>query len=256
MSEVLGVNKRSDISTFGRSAALKALELDSSLSEAHLGIAGIRWFEDWDWVGADQAFKRAFELNPASTDTCACYIAFLTSTGRTAEAIELAQKAIDRDPLSDILEGTYSFALYLARQYPEAVTHYQRAVQLNPGGLIGSTDIPLAYQHLGRLEEAKSVLDRPEFRTSPQMARVYALMGRKEEAQKLLAGMPAEAADSFGVSLAYFALGDKDRGFQWLTRAVDQKQLFASRITVEPALDDVRSDPRLKKLVQQVNIPW
>lgn len=255
LGEAVGVSKREDVEKYGRSAAVKALELDPNLSEAHLAIAGIKWLEDWDWAGAEQSFKRAFELNPGSVETCSCYIAFLGMIGRVEDAVRLAEASIARDPLSENVEGSYGQALYLGRRYDQGLAHFQRSATLNPQTLFFKPYLARTYQQMGKPLDALAVLDRAEFRNSPPLALAYAALGRRVDAMKILAGFPKDAPDPYGISLAYFSLGNKDLGFEWLTRAFDQRQLFLSMAKFDPALDSVRSDSRLQALVARLKLP-
>jgi len=255
LGEAFGVSKRREVEKFGRSAALKALDLDPNLSEAHLAIAGIKWFEDWDWAGAEQSFKRAFELNPGSVETCSCYIGFLGTTGRFAEAEALAQASTARDPLSENVEGSYGEALYLARKYQEALVHFQQSATLNPQDVFFKPLLAETYIQMGKPQETLAVLDRPQLRSSPALALAYAALGRRADAMKILASFPKDAPDPYGISLVYFALGNKDAGFEWLTRAFEQRQLFVNMAKFDPALDSVRSDSRLQALVVRLKLP-
>jgi serine/threonine protein kinase/Flp pilus assembly protein TadD len=255
LGEAFGVGKRSDVEKFGRSAALKALELDPNLSEAHLAIAGIKWFEDWDWAGAEQSFKRAFELNPGSIDTCICYVDYLASMGRVVDAIALAQASTARDPLSESVEGAYGDALFFARRYEEAAVHYQRSAALNPQNLSYKPSLAATYIKLGRPREALAALDHPEFRSTPTLAFAYAAAGRRDEAMKILASFPKDAPDPYGISAAYFELGNKDAGFEWLTKAFDQREVMVNAAKFDPAFDSVRNDLRLQALVARLKLP-
>jgi tetratricopeptide (TPR) repeat protein len=114
-----------------------------------------------------------------------------------------------------------------------------------------------AYEAMGRPQEALAVFDRPEFRESPQIAEVYARLGRREDALRVLNGLVKRggALDLQVMARAYFALGDKERGFEWLTKAFDQRSGFISIANVNPAFDGIRDDPRFKALVARLKLP-
>jgi len=253
IGEASGVATRTDVERFGRSAALRALELDPNLSEAHLALAGVKWFEDWDWAGAEQSFKQAFELNPGSMETCSCYVALLTALGRFGEAVALAKASLARDPLSDSIEGTYAQALYGAHRYEEALVHFQRAITLNPKVVWFRPILAQTYVHLGKPKEALDAVAGPDFDSSPARALVLATLGRRADALKIVTDFPTDGPDPYGVSLVYFALQDKERGFEWLTRAFDRRQVWMPR--VDPALDSVRADPRFRALLARLKLP-
>jgi tetratricopeptide (TPR) repeat protein len=253
LGEASGVATRAEVEKFGRSAALKGLELEPDLSEAHLAVAGVKWFEDWDWAGAEQSFKRAFELNPGSMETCSCYIAMLTYLGRFDEAIALAKSSLAQDPLSDSIEGTYGQALYFARRYEEALVHFQRALTFNSKVVWFRPILARTYVELHEPQEALDSLAGADFASSPARALVLAAVGRRAEALRLATRFSNEAPDPYTISLVYFALQDKDRGFEWLTRAFDRRQVGFAR--VDPAFDSVRSDPRLQALLARLKFP-
>jgi len=110
---------------------------------------------------------------------------------------------------------------------------------------------------LGQYPEALAALDRPEYRDSTLVARIYALQGRRDDAMKLLGAILKDRRYVYRIEIApvYFALGDKDRAFEWLTQAVDEQEFPVRYLKVEPGYDDVRSDPRFKRLVARLNIP-
>jgi serine/threonine-protein kinase len=238
-----------------RSAAIKALELDPNLAEAHAAVAGVKWLEGWDWTGADQEFRRARELNPNSMGICNCYTIFLSMTGRSSEALALGSSSLPLDPLSANAHSVYGRALYAARKYEEAVPELQRALELNPQLRPAAVHLAKAYEQTGKLQDALGVVDRPEFRPSADLGLVYALMGRRAEALKMLASLTTAGADPYGISLVYFALQDKELGFRWLTRAFDERQAFVSFAKYDPAFDGVRADPRFQALVARLKLP-
>jgi tetratricopeptide (TPR) repeat protein len=148
--------------------------------------------------------------------------------------------------------------LFWARKYEDAVPRLKRAIELEPGRSIGAmTTLAGAYQMLGRPQEALAIFDRPEFRDDPHRAEVYAQLGRREDALRVLNGLVTrrKRVDPQVMAIAYFALGDTDSGFEWLTKAFDQRSGFISAANINPAFDGVRSDPRFKALVARLKLP-
>ena len=236
-----------------RAAAAKAIALDPNLSEAHAAMALIN-LADWDWAGAEQEARRAIALDP---DVYSSLVTLLNITGRHAEAIALSEHAVRLNPLSAEAHRGYGNVLFWARKYEDAVSRQKRALELEPRHSGAMSILGAAYEMLGRPQEALAVYDRPEFRESPQIARVYAQLGRRDEALRVLNGLVKRrgALDLASMAIAYFALGDKDRGFEWLTRAFDQRSGFISIANVNPGFDGVRDDPRFKALVARLKLP-
>jgi tetratricopeptide (TPR) repeat protein len=235
-----------------RAAAAKAIELDPNLSDAHAAMALIK-VEDWEWAGAEREARRAIALNPDIDSPLAIV---LHLTGRHAEAIALGERAIKLNPLSPQAHALYGNTLFWARKYEDAVPRLKRAIELEPRSRAVLT-LGGAYQMLGRPQEALAVIDRPEFRETPYIAEAYARLGRREDALRVLNGLVTRVGrfDWQVMARAYFALGDKDRGFEWLTKAFDQRAGYISAVNINPGFDDVRDDPRFKALVARLNLP-
>ena len=133
----------------------------------------------------------------------------------------------------------------------------KRALELEPRHVGAMSILGAAYEALGRPQETLAVFDRPEFRESPHIAEVYARLGRRDEALRVLNGLAKRGRplDLQAMAIAYFAVGDKDRGFEWLTKAFDQRSGFVSAANVNPGFDGVRDDPRFKALVARLKLP-
>ena len=213
------------------------------------------WFEDWDWAAADKEFRRALELNANSLEACGCYTAFLATTGRFPEAFAMAERSVRIDPFSSEARALHGIALYLARRYEEAVSFAQSAADLNPQNYDAYLTLEWAYEATGKPKDALSAVDRDLFRDTAPLAWAYALLGQRSEALSVLGRVVKSDSDPQGIAQVYFALGDRDNGFKWLTRAFDERQNFLSALKFDPAFDNVRDDPRLRALVARLKLP-
>ena len=242
-----------------RAAAFKAIELDPDLAEAHAALAQVLVFYDWAWVTAEQQFRRAIDQDPNSVYAHMYYASLLEGLGRFSEAIPEVQRALTLDPLSTGVESEYGRILFRARQYEDAIRHLQRALELdsqNSGAYMRLADV---YEQTGRVTEALQLMDHVsgmESARSAAFARLYGLLGRRADALTILsriAGPEQDPRGAQGIALAYFALGDRDRGFQWLTRAFDQRQMVVY-VPIDPRYDDVRDDPRFAALARRLGL--
>jgi serine/threonine-protein kinase len=251
----VGVSDPQKTRAEARRLAEKALQLDPDLAEAHMAIAGVEWLADWDWAKAERSFKRALELDPESLETCACYVAFLQTTGRWNEAIELAQQSAHRDPLSPLNHRVLARSLGAAGRWDEAKQHIDRALELGSGIGAAYGRLSEAYWQVGKREEALRLLDRAEFRSSPLLAYAYATTNHTAEAREMLPSLTKSSLDFQTIALVYFALGERDLGFKWLERAFAERQPFVSYARWDRRFDSVRSDRRFKVLIDQLHLP-
>jgi TolB-like protein/DNA-binding winged helix-turn-helix (wHTH) protein/Flp pilus assembly protein TadD len=246
-----------------RQAALRALELDSKSADAHAVIAYVAAFHDWDWATAEAEYRRAIGLNPNSVYAHLYFGVSLEALGRFSEAIQEEQRAIALDPVSSVVESEYARVLFRARKFDESIRHFQRAIELDPQNTGARTRLADVYEQTGKFQEAvvlsEGVLRLPDgtLRKMPDLARAYALAGRRADALDVLThlGGPGASPRWFQViALTYFALGDRDRGFQWLTKAFDERQTI-HYVKVDPRFDSVRDDPRFDALVRRLGLP-
>jgi TolB-like protein/DNA-binding winged helix-turn-helix (wHTH) protein/Tfp pilus assembly protein PilF len=245
-----------------RTAALKALELDPNLSEAHSALSEVFFGYDWNWSGAEIEHHRALDLDPNNLDARVRYASFLMALSRHPEAIAQIERAAALDPLSSGVQSTFGRVLFRARKYEEAVPHFLRAIELDTQNYGAYTRLAEVYEQTGKLQEALALVEQSlrirgaDLTKSAALGRIYALVGRRSDALKVIAQVTKPGSQPTGqdVALAYFALGDNDRGFQWLTRAFDQRELIVY-VMADPRFDSVRSDPRFQNLVSRMGMP-
>jgi eukaryotic-like serine/threonine-protein kinase len=237
-----------------RTAAAKAIELDANLAEVHVAMAVIK-FSDWDWAGAEHEARRAIGLGP---EVSILLPNLLILTGRhNVEAIAAIEHAVRIDPMSSQAQYTHGVVLYLARRYEDALAPLKRAIELEPRNYPAVVALGAVYVALDQPQKALAVYDRAEFRESPYIAWTYALLGRRDDALRVLNGVVkrGEASDPEALAVAYFAMKDKERGFEWLAKAFDQRSGFVPYANVQPAFEGVRDDPRFKALVARLKLP-
>jgi len=254
-----------DAYPLARTAALKALALNDELSEAHNSMAAINADYYWDWVEADRHFRRAVDLNPSYESALSFYSFNLACMGRIEEALALARRAQRLDPVSAGAQMNVGMILYFARRYDDAVVAIKETLDLDP-------DFGPAYVTLGRIYLAKGMPDRAVAELErarglmghrPDVLTPYAYAlaraGRQREARTMLDGLreistPRPPAP-VRVALVHIALGETDRAFDWLEKAIEARDWQMVLLNVEPAFDPLRSDQRFAALVERVGLP-
>jgi tetratricopeptide (TPR) repeat protein len=249
-------NSFKQLESRSRTAALKAIELDEQLAEAHVSLAKIKLIYDLEWTTSEQEFKRALELNHGSVDAHIYYGLLLSSLARHDEAIQQGQIAGELDPLSSGASVLGRF-LYRARRYPEAVPYLQRGIELEPRNARAYYRLGDTYAKLGRYDEAIATYGKigelapaSGYREAG-IAYVYALMHRQSEARQMISGLKAEP---MAIARVYSALGDKDEAFRILEKAIEDR-LIGFYLKEDPPFENLYSDPRWKELLRRMNYP-
>jgi len=247
-----------------KAAAMRALELDPDLAEAHTSLAFGLLYYDWNWPGARREFQRALELQPGYATARQWYAEQLVSLGRFEEALCEAVKASELDPLSPVIASAHGDIHYYRREFGQAIVEYRRALDLAPGFFLGGMNVARAQEQLGLHEEAiegfRVALARvgsdPEESTA--VAHAYAVAGQRASAERVLGRVLQKAQTSlvspYAIASVYAGLGDKDAAFHWLDQALAERDRMLAQLLVHPRLDPLRGDPRFDRLLQAVGL--
>jgi serine/threonine-protein kinase len=248
-------------------AALKALQLDDTLAEAHVAL-GAHKFYSFDWAGAEKEIKRGLELDPNSSQANGTYSIYLRVVGRVNEGLPYAIRARELDSMPD--RGEAAFDYYIARQYDKAIELYRKNLEQKPDNahahiLLGEAYVAKGMPAEGVAEMQKGVaLDVTLGKTPerwdryPLLAYALAAAGRRDEALKILDEQQRLAkqryVSPYNFAIIYTGLGDKDRAFEWLTKCVEQRTLIIFHLKSRPLFDPLRSDPRYAELLRKMNL--
>ena len=255
----------SDSHPLGRDAALKALRLNESLGEAHNSLAAILADYYWEWTEAERHFKRAIDLEPNYVTALHFYSFYLAYTGRSAEALPIAQRAISLDPLSLRAQVNLGVVWNMARRYDDAVSQFERTLDLDSGYAMTHAMLGLTYAYKSMPERAVAelVLARKAGGDRPDLIALhgYALAraGYTGEALATIdelhrVSKPRDPSP-FQMAVVYVGLGDKNRAFEWLHRAVDARAWELPMLKADPFFDPLRSDPRFAPLLDRLGLP-
>ena len=254
---------QSELMPKARSAALRALELDESLTEAHASLALIKENYEYDWPESEKEFRRAIQLDPQYATAHQWYAEFLSWQGRFDEAFSESEQARQLDPLSLIIATDHASMLYYSGQYDGAVKQCQAVLELDPTyDHARHLMIPFLVQQ-GRYDEAIDGISRWADReegswTWAWEAAVYSRSGHPEQARQALAKLeqvPVSRADRTAtLLLAYSGTGQKERVLNLLEKAYADRSNAVVQIKVEPMYDPIRSDPRFQDLLRRVGL--
>jgi TolB-like protein len=240
-------------------ALAKALELDPLMASAHYRIGFMRMLLDWDWAGAEQAYKEALAIEPNYASALSGLGLLSSALGRLDDAIDYQQRSLDVDPLRAASHHNLGFVHYLNRQFPLAEANFRDALEMSHGSYPrGHYYLALILLAQGRLEEAYAAIEQEtgeQFRLAGIAVVAHAL-GRTEESgaalRELTDTMPDRAAMLIAMAHAY--RGESDLAFTWLDRAYEQHDPLIPWITSSPLLDNLKSDSRFGEFAARVKL--
>jgi len=207
-----------------REAAQQALEIDNSLAEAHCALGQVKYIYDWDWPGAEVEFKRAISLNPNYAVVHKEYGEFLTKLGRFDEALQEMKKAQELDPLSLVILAIGGWPLHYSRQYDQAIEQNKKVLAMDQNFEPAQLYLAQAYLAKGMHEEALKYFKKlnDPYRIGISYAKMDKIAEARQVLESLIVRSKQEPQLCFSISILYFALGEYDRGFQWLEKACEQ----------------------------------
>ena len=239
-----------------KEAALKALALDNFLGEAHISLAGIHYYYDWDWPAAEKEFKQGIELSPRYPTGHQWYGGYLGDLGRFDEAIAESKKALELDPLSLIINMNLGDYLIVARRYDEAINQYKKAIEINPGFSLTYYGLGTAYLKKGMFKEAIEEFKKDNY---PLLVYAYEASGNRAEAMRIYEEwikIPGQQRiDPVIMAFVYFGAGKTDLMFNALEKAYQERHPRLLDFIKDPTIDGIRQDPRFKALLKKMNLP-
>ncbi|MCK4894371.1 MAG: tetratricopeptide repeat protein, partial [Calditrichia bacterium] len=248
-----------DIYERSRQAALKALELDENLAEAHLELALTQIYYDWDRTGAEQSYRRALELKPSLAYAHVHYGWFLQLKGEVDKAIAEMNRAQELDPLAPLYPAWLGYMYWWEGEFDKAITEAQKSLELNPDFPVGLFVLGNVYADKGMYEQAiaankKASMINPGRKWA--LGITYGKAGRSEEALAIAAELESRAGvkETWRLALIYAALGDKDKTFHWLDEAYKQRAPYIQWFIRDGNFDSLKDDPRYYDLAQRLNL--
>ena len=245
-----------------RAAALRAVELDDSVAEAHFALANILTWTDWDWPAAAREWERAMELGPADAVSIAGYSHYLTIVGRRDEAMRQIERAIELDPFNALIVTLYAADLYFARRYDEAVAQARKALAMQPDAPAALSALIPALHATNRHDEVIAVAMKLYSGWYPDVGKALeqAYAGRdyagawRRAAELEAARHGGEPGAALDIAQNYLFAGDTTHALDWLEKAYGDHEPSMAYIGCVPLWDSVRSDPRFQALLRRMNL--
>jgi Tfp pilus assembly protein PilF len=242
-----------------KAAAQRALTIDDTLAEAHTSLAAAYEYE-WDWKNAEAEYRRAIELNPNYATAQQWYGVFLSSHLRNEEAISRLRQSLELDPLSLIINTSMGRAFFAARQYDRAIEQLRKTLEIDPNFAEARFQLAMVYEQKRMYREAEAEFTRcVELFADPAirawLGRVYALEGRRQDAERILNEMNAVARQKYvspyPLATVYAALGDRDRAMELLDKVFEERSYYVVWLNVDPIWDGMRGDRRFADLLER-----
>ena len=240
---------------------MKTLELDESLAEAHTTLGFIKMSYDWDWQGAEKELRRAIELNPNYIFGYHILSHYLLLMGQNDESLEASKRALELAPLDMQMNNHLGFHYYLTREYDKAIEQYIKALEIDPNDPWAHSWLGRVYKEMGwyskaieEFKQALSLIGKNEAEILSNLGNVYAVSGNSEKALEIINELFEQSKQKYVPSKyiadVYVGLGAKDKAFEWLEKAFQERDIEPD----SPLLDPIREDPRFKSIIKRMGL--
>jgi len=247
-----------------KAAAGKALKIDPELAEAHASMAWVNFAYDWDWTAAEREFKRAIAINPNYASAHQWYAEYLLKLGRVNEALAELRRAREVDPLSLVIYFVFAKAYLDLGRYDEAMEQCENALGIDPDFGPIHFCIGLLQEDRGDYKKAVPAYQKAMKLTGGlslaggRLGYSYGILGEKNKAQRLLRELKKKRKEryvsSYFIALIHLGLGEIDRTFEWLEKALEERDFGLTNITSFPEFDKLCSDRRLTALLKNIGL--
>jgi len=263
MLVVYGVRQPKDGFPKAKEAAVKALEMDETLAEAHTSLAFTKFRWDRDRVEAEREFQLAIRYKPTYAPAHQWYSSYLVALERFDEAIAEAKRTQELEPLSFTASSHLGWILYLSGKNDEAIQVCSKILQLDPNSFPARRYLGLAYEQKGMYQKAIAEFQQGvKISGSPLMlallGHAYAASGKDAEARQVLAELrdlqDRRYVSPYTVAAIYTGLGDKDQAFKWLEKAFDERDVWLMNLKVDPVFSRLRTDKRFSDLLTRARL--
>ena len=246
-----------------KEAAAKALEIDENSAEAHTSMAFIKFRWDWDRTATERGFQTAIKSKPAYAPAHQWYSSYLVAVERFDEAIAEAKRTEELEPLSFVASSHLGWIYYLSGDNDKAIEQCRRILELDPSSFPARRYLGLAYEAKGMYAEAIAEFQKGvKLSGSPLMlallGHAYAVAGKKTEAQQVLNDLQQlqsqRYVSPYTVAAIYAGLGDQERSFEWLEKAVEGRDIWLMNLKVDPVFAKLRSERQFTDILARIRL--
>ncbi|HKW57829.1 MAG TPA: protein kinase [Candidatus Acidoferrum sp.] len=247
-----------------KTAAMQALEIDSTLPEAHTSLGVVKEHFEWDWPGSEKEFRRAIELNPNEANAHHWFGEYLTNMGKFDEGLRETRKAAEIDPLSRLINTTIGWQLYVTGENGQAVEQLHKVLDIDPKFAPARRLLESVYAQMGKQKEA--VAEREKMLSlaggselAASLEEDFAKSGYRGVLQSWVEGLTEVSkhghVPSYGIGEAYMRMGDKEKAIQWLQQSYEDHDTELVSLGVEPVFTPIRSDARVQDILKRMKLP-
>jgi DNA-binding winged helix-turn-helix (wHTH) protein/TolB-like protein len=263
MLVVYGIRQPKEGFPKAKEAAIKALEIDETLAEAHASLAFIKFRWDWDRAATEREFQEAIKLKPSYAPAHQWYSSFLVAVERFDEAVAEAKRTEELEPLSFVASSHLGWIYYLSGQNDKAIEQAKKILELDPTSFPARRYLGLAYEEKGMYAEAISEFQKGlKLSGSPLMlallGHAYAVSGKRAEAEQVLDDLQQlqsqRYVSPYTVAAIYVGLGDQDQAFKWLDTAAEERDLWLMNLKVDPVFAKLRQNRRFTDLLARIRL--
>ena len=247
-----------------KAAAIKALEIDKNLSEAHTSLGWIHTYYDRNWILAEKEYKLSIKLNPDYATGHEWFAIFLAGRGRFNEAITEIKKALELDPLSIMISAIFGCIFIFTRRFEEAIEQFRKTLEMNPNFPFAYIWQGITYCLIGDYDKAFVSLLKSEALAKDMtyglgfLGMAYALADQNTKALKVLEKMEKLSENKYVSpmykALIFIGLGNKDKAFTYIDKAFIERDPFLFYIKTLPIFDSLRLDPRFIELLKKMGL--
>jgi tetratricopeptide (TPR) repeat protein len=244
--------------------ALKALELDNDLAEAHVSLGYSALVYDWNYPEAEREFRKAIDLRPDYATAHQYYAYYLTAMGDVDQAIAERKRAVSIEPKSPLLNAALGEAYYQARRFSDSIAPNQESLAIDPHYAVAVINMGRAYEQMGiypqALQAYQSILAFAPHDPAllALLGHLYAVSGQRAAARGIISQLQQIASEryvpSLYVAMIYTGLADKNQAFTWLDKAYAERCEYLVYLPTEPMADPLRTDPRFPELLKRLGL--